>query len=351
MDGLRAACIGMVLFSHLIGTVGFPLEPNRFEGFTLLGVRTFFVLSGFLITTILLNERRRTGTISFSRFYFRRALRIFPVCYLYLIFLLVAQRNGLFQLHRWDSLAFATFTANYHHDRSWYAGHVWSLGVEEQFYLLWPFALRFLSERGLRRLSWAVIVSAPILRILLYRYAPSFRAGIDETFPTTADILATGCLLALLRDQLAHNERYLAILRGRSFWLIPLAVVAVSLPPSPGFTFLIGETLMNIGLAVTIDRLTRFPGSFSGRLLNSAPLVTIGLASYSIFMWQQPFLNRMATSRISHFPLNLALALLAGLVSYKLIEVPIGQLRRRWERSWLTQRDQRARPRQQDALE
>jgi peptidoglycan/LPS O-acetylase OafA/YrhL len=336
LDGIRALCICLVLFSHLIATAGFPRLPLPWPTFwatlTSLGVRTFFVMSGFLITTILVRELRRTGTVSLHLFYLRRTLRIFPACYVYLLFLLVAQRAHLFNLHAGDVVAMVTFTMNYHRDRSWYVGHVWSLGIEEQFYLLWPLALKFLDEKHLRRVCWAIIAIAPVVRVVLYRFAPSFRDGIGETYPTAADILATGSLLALWREQLSASQVYLRFLASRWFWLVPLAIVVIAGEPPEGVRFSIGETIMNLGLALTIDRVTRFPRSRSGKVLNSSPLVALGLASYSIFMWQQPFLNRNTTSPLAHFPRSLALAVIVGFVSYRAVELPMIRLRRRLER-------------------
>jgi peptidoglycan/LPS O-acetylase OafA/YrhL len=346
LDGLRAVCISLVIFAHLIGTLGFPAIASRQSIFwaqmTALGVRTFFVMSGFLITTILLNELRRTGSVSLFRFYLRRTLRIFPVLYAYALFLVIARHFGLIQLRRWDLLALLTFTTNYHRDRSWYAGHTWSLGIEEQFYLLWPLALRTFDEKNLQRLSWAVIALAPCARIGLYIFAPSFRGGIGETYPTVADTLATGCLLALLHDRLDKSPRYLSFLASWAFWLVPLAVFACAAEPSEGLRFLVGETIMNVGLAVFIDRLTRLPDQGFARALNSRALIAIGVASYSLFLWQQPFMSRLSDALIPRFPLNLAVTLVVGFASYRLIERPIGRLRRHWERSWGAPRAQEA---------
>ncbi len=326
----------MVLFAHLIASAGFPHLPTPWPTFwstlTSLGVRTFFVMSGFLITTILIRELRRSGSVSLGLFYLRRTLRIFPVCYVYVIFLLVGQHEHLLHLKHNDIFAMLTFTMNYHRERSWYVGHVWSLGIEEQFYLLWPLALKVLDERNLRRVCWAVIALAPLIRVGLYRFAPAFRDGIGETYPTAADILATGCLLALCREQLGASQRYLKLLGSRAFWLVPLLILIFASEPSEGSRFLFGETVMNFGLAMSIDRFTRFPNTVSGKVLNSSPLIMLGLASYSIFIWQQPFLNRGSTSPLSHFPRSLALALLAGFISYRLVERPMIRLRRHCER-------------------
>jgi peptidoglycan/LPS O-acetylase OafA/YrhL len=99
------------------------------------GVRIFFVISGFLITGLLLNERERTGTISLPDFYVRRAYRILPAAYVFMLAMIAAHWHAL----SWSSIfAALTYSSNYLHEKNWVLGHLWSLSVEEQFYLLWP---------------------------------------------------------------------------------------------------------------------------------------------------------------------------------------------------------------------
>jgi len=344
LDGLRAIAILAAMLAHLNGTMSFPVIPPHLSAvyarITSLGVRAFFVLSGFLITTLLKDEAARTGDISLRWFYFRRTLRIFPACYAYLIVLAIARAAGLISMDGADFFAAATYTTNYHHDRSWWAGHTWSLAVEEQFYLLWPFAMKLLAPRRARALTIAVIVASPLVRVLLYRFAPAFRQGIGETFPTVADTLAAGCLLALSTDELGRSRRYLAFLSSPAFWLAPLAILVSAAIPSEGLRLLVGETVMNISLAMVIDRFVRFPETPVGRLLNTRVFVAVGSVSYSLYLWQQPFLNRHSTAAFTRFPLNVALAVVMALLSYHLVEQPMLRLRGRLERRW---RERRAR--------
>jgi peptidoglycan/LPS O-acetylase OafA/YrhL len=337
LDGLRALSIGMVIAGHLVGTGGFSNGSARLHSILAtmasLGVRIFFVISGFLITTLLHRELAERGEISLGQFYFRRTMRIFPACYVYLAALLLAQHLGWLALRRWDLLSAATYTTNYHRDRSWYAGQTWSLGVEEQFYLLWPLAMKVLSKTRARHLALAVIFLAPLVRIATFQLAPSLRPGIGETFPTVADALAAGCLLALSREEGDRNQRYLNFLSHPAFVLMPLVVIAVALLPSARLHFLVGETVLNVCVALIIDRVVRFPATMSARVLNTRPLVWLGTISYSLYLWQQPFMAPGSASPVQRFPLNIGLALLAAILSYRLVEKPMLALRGRIERS------------------
>jgi peptidoglycan/LPS O-acetylase OafA/YrhL len=332
LDGLRALSIGLVLLAHLTGTQHFPAGPElgRWQ-LGNLGVRVFFVISGFLITTLLLEEADRTGTISLKQFYLRRFFRIFPAFYGFCAVLFVLDKAQIIALRPGDLVAAVTYTVNYHHDRAWYAGHLWSLSVEEQFYLLWPAVLVFAGMRGGLRAAALVVLAAPSLRLAMGIW-PSLRPGIGETFPSVADALATGCVLAGLRPWLARSPRWHSFLTSPVFWLTPLAVMAAARNPSARLDWLIGETVMNVGIAVIIEKAIRVPDDLLGRILNARPLVFIGTLSYSLYLWQQVFLNRRGSSDLQSFPWNLILVGLTALASYYLVERPFLRLRVRLER-------------------
>src|SRR4051812_33530313 len=139
LDGLRAISIAFVLFAHLAGTRNFPASRvvGKIVDFGALGVHVFFVISGYLITRLLLEELERRQRISLGRFYLRRTLRIFPPYYAFILALVAAQALGWLQLASRDVMHAMTYTSNYYLERSWFTGHTWSLSVEEQFYLLW----------------------------------------------------------------------------------------------------------------------------------------------------------------------------------------------------------------------
>ena len=335
LDGLRAVSISFVLLAHLSGTAGFVRLPGAvLEGMSLFGVRVFFVISAFLITSLLLQEESRTGTVSLGHFYLRRTLRIFPPFYAYVAAVALVAALGWIELHEFDLLSAVTYTTNYHPDRSWYLGHAWSLSVEEQFYLLWPFLLKYLGRRRAPHAALAAVLVAPVLRIALLMFAPSFREGIGETFPTVADSIAAGCLLACYRDRLAASARWLAFLQGKYFWIVPGLALAAAFVPSVKVDFVFGQTFTNLGIALAIERVVRFPQDLAGRFLNARPVAYIGVLSYSLYLWQQPFLNRHSSHPMAAFPLNVVFVFGAAVASHYLIERPALRLRARIEVAW-----------------
>src|SRR5262245_853543 len=214
LDGLRAISIGLVLIAHLAGTRNFPLSAatGNFWGFGEFGVRVFFVISGFLITGLLMQELARDGSIHLGRFYVRRTLRIFPPYYTLLLALGVASFSGLLTLAPHDLAHGATYTSNYYLDRSWFLGHTWSLSVEEQFYLLWPAVLLL---TGLRRgffVAAAVVALSPVIRVAEWELFRSAGGGVGMRFETVADSIATGCLFAGARAWLHDTALYRRLL-------------------------------------------------------------------------------------------------------------------------------------------
>ncbi len=337
LDGLRALSIALVLFGHLCGTRNFWTGGSLgFLGFGEFGVRVFFVISGLLITKLLLNEFETTGKIHLAKFYFRRTFRIFPPYYAFLFFLIVAQPLGWFLLNGGDIWHALTYTSNYHLTRSWNIGHTWSLSVEEQFYLLWPAALLLLGVRRGLKAAVLVLLLAPFIRLGIFHLLPARAEGVGHQFETMADAIATGCVLACqaLWPQWARDW-YERLLQSRLMLALPvLGIAGNSLSDHPTPSFLFGYTLANVCFGVCVDWCIRNPAGRFGRLLNSAPLVFIGTISYSLYLWQQLFLNRHSASVTASFPLNLALAVGAALLSYYLIEQPSLGLRQRLE-AWL----------------
>ena len=261
LDGLRALSISFVLLAH--GTFGL-VGPGPIAQMAHFGVRVFFVISGYLITSLLLEEEKKTGTISLRTFYLRRTLRIFPPFYVFVGFVALGAALGWFELQRCDLLAALTYTTNYHHERSWNLGHAWSLSVEEQFYLLWPFLMKVLGSARASRGALAAVVICPLLRIGLLVLAPDFRAGIGETFPTVADQIATGCLLACYGGAIADSPRLLAFLRGRAFWCVPVIAVLAAHAPSAKLDSLIWQSVSNVGIALLIWRVVDNPERLGG---------------------------------------------------------------------------------------
>src|ERR1700724_1408201 len=164
LDGLRTISISFVLLGHLYGTAGYPRNKLTLllTYYAHFGVQVFFVVSGFLITTLLLKERDRTGRIDLLAFYRRRTFRIFPACFFYVTAMaVVAWPLGYLGYAYSYTMCYAG------QGRPWLLGHLWSLSVEEQFYLLWPFALA-LAFSMRRRVAIVVMFAAPIARLTFW---------------------------------------------------------------------------------------------------------------------------------------------------------------------------------------
>ncbi|MCA9680380.1 MAG: acyltransferase, partial [Myxococcales bacterium] len=334
LDGLRAISIALVIFSHLLGTRGFPLG-ERAMGSTgdvgYLGVRVFFVISGFLITNLLLGEHERTGTVSLRGFYIRRAFRIFPAFYAFVAAMVIAGLLGGIEVHRSDVLHAVTYTTNYHYvDRSWELGHMWSLSIEEQFYLLWPALFLVAGPRHIGKVALAMIALAPVLRVVAWFTMPYRDDVIMEAYPCVMDSIAAGSLMAALRLRLDDSARYQRFLRSPLFWLVPVIVVLANLPGRVALNYTVDITVQNLGIALCVDRFVRVTAGPIHRFLNLRWLAYVGTLSYSIYLWQEPFLNHRAHTSFTAWPINLTLALVCAVTSYYLVERPFFALRDAW---------------------
>jgi peptidoglycan/LPS O-acetylase OafA/YrhL len=335
LDGLRALSIVLVLLSHLAGTRGFPVGRHAMHRFLdpgYLGVRIFFVISGYLITRLLLEERVRSGTISLAGFYARRAFRIFPAFLVFVAAMAVASALGLVRAEAHDFVYALTYTMNFHipHSGDWALGHLWSLSVEEQFYLLWPALLLALGTRGGLRAATAMLVVAPACRYAcryaLDRLGPSLDLLMSSTFPTVADQVATGCLLAGFEGKL-DDPRWKRFATSPWFVVVPLAAVAAANAGAHPFVNLVlAQAFINVAVALCVHRVVRWPEGALGRLLNARPVALLGFLSYSLYLWQQPFLDRESDTWWCRFPLNIVLALAAATLSYRLVERPLRAL-------------------------
>lgn len=335
LDGLRAASILMVLYGHLQGTRGFPgRDVYRWLGDVAhLGVIVFFVISGFLITSLLMRERQTSGTVSLKKFYLRRTMRIFPAFYAFILAMVVASHWGWVRMTAADLFYSLTYTMNYYPARSWSVGHLWSLSVEEQFYLLWPVAFLLLKEKRALLAALLAFAGAPLVRMALRLvFAPHSPWRDLEIFPALADNIAIGCVLALLRPTLVIQPWYLRMTSSR--WLFLAIPLVFSINRLLGYALvdLFGSPVMLIGIAVLIESSTRHDASLAGRLLNWKPVAFVGTFSYSLYLWQQPFLDRHVDTPLRAFPQNILLAMVAAVVSYYLIEKAFMRTRERWER-------------------
>lgn len=329
LDGLRAISIAMVLLGHLSGTHGFARVNLGVGDYAHLGVVVFFVISGFLITTLLMNEFKHHGAISLKLFYARRSVRIFPASYGYLAVITLLCAFNIVQLSWADIWHGLTYTMNYAPVRSWQVGHLWSLSVEEQFYLLWPFAFSVLGAKKGGWAAFSVLIIGVLARIANRVLLIGTPLHDLEMFPMVADSLATGCLLALLRSKLERQRWYLRLFHPA--WSIVLIALVLVMNRLSGYTIVgvLGTPVLNLALAVLIHRSVFLAHSPIGAFLNWRPVVFVGVLSYSLYVWQQLFLNRSSGAWMNAFPQNICFAVAAALASYYLLEKPFLALRHR----------------------
>jgi peptidoglycan/LPS O-acetylase OafA/YrhL len=299
LDALRFFAVFGVIVAHNWKPAPLPSILAELD-FGDLGVRLFFVLSGFLITGILLRGARPDEPLgrrlhAMRQFYIRRFLRIFPVYYLALALCLIFAVEPARQLWPW----LFTYTTNVY---VWQhavfipnLGHFWTLAVEEQFYVVWPVIVLFAPRRRLLGVLTLVIASA-----LAYRLYASYRYPIDITGGESAtltlifgvvDCLGIGALLALCTDADAGRAeiavrrllRGLALPAGLALYVGALVLVHRHAGSHIGVTVgPFGEALMFCWL---IDRAARGFGGAGGRILEFGPLVYLGTITYGIYIF------------------------------------------------------------------
>lgn len=334
LDGLRALSISLVLLAHLCGTQAFALDKDILRvwgNFGNLGVRIFFVISGFLITSLLMKEHATEGRISLKDFYIRRVLRIFPAAYGYIAIIWVASLLGLMEIGRANFLAACSYTMNYLSPCDWNLGHLWSLAVEEQFYLIWPFALCVAGKKRGMLIAGIMFIVGPCTRYASAQWSPDCVWLGKYSFLSNADALASGCLLSGLWARLGKFRLYTTFQRSWTFLAIPLLVAMCCTYWRLRFSAL-GVSLLNLCIALCIDWCIRRHGTIIGRVLNWSPIAFVGVMSYSLYLWQQPFLNSGSLSLVNAFPVNVLLAFAVAAMSYFCVEKQFLKLRRHFLR-------------------
>jgi len=327
LDGLRALAILMVVVSHSNGAPGFAnFSPSTSVLLGDTGVRIFFVISGFLITTLLVDERSRTGDIRLARFYTRRVFRIFPPFYFFLGGLAVGSRLGWIVLQKLDIVKAALYLVDYcpWDSTSNFVRHIWSLSVEEQFYLIWPLALWW----GGGKARWSVVAGAvilsPVWRLVVLQFLPAEVLTIDRRFDCVADSLAVGCLLALLKER-NYLSRYDKVIRSDWMHFAPLVVICAAATAShPHAYYGFFDSVTNVGIALYMYRCI----ICEPRLLNIGWVRQIGLMSYSIYLWQVFCSGQEGMRRLPSYyaiPITIAIAI----TSFYFVERPMQRFGRR----------------------
>ena len=330
LDGLRAIAVLLVIFHHLCSQGTFGQWPGVAEVLKRgsFGVQIFFVLSGFLITWLLLGEEARHGRISLGRFYFRRALRILPPALLYIAVMFVLTLAGILAIGRRDFLYSLFFIRNaYGVGGDPQLAHYWSLAVEEQFYLTWPFA--FLMLRGRVRLAATL---ALVGALSVWRALPVVHFGVTAA---GGQGLLIGCALAQLRH-LAPGTLDMRSPHVRAGVVLACAAV-VAVVAFAGLPALersgSAQTLALLAVGGLVTAVAQGPVTMVSPLLGAAPLEWIGRLSYSLYLWQQlfcwgPWPGSLAAGQ---WPFLVAASFLAAAASYYGVEQPALALRARLE--------------------
>lgn len=339
LDFLRAFAVFLVLGDHfgLNESIRLPI----FNG--ALGVEIFFVLSGFLITWMLLGEVEKSGGIRIKDFYQRRIARLMPVFYAYLLFGLIYShiRNipipwgAVYSSIAYVVNYFQAFTGAPAH----FLSHCWSLAVEEQFYFLWPFILLLGHRRGwkLQHTLLGLIIAVWLYRAFMWKIAGASDEYMYRGLETRADNLLGGCLLAVVvREEQTRKKFSRFILRnGWVGWLLA-AVAAISggFHGNLTYRYVFGYGIDTIATSLLIPFVivhAQMNQGIMARAMNSRIIVSLGQASYGIYLFHQIFLHAVKSAIEQHvtrsvfvtFPISAAFVFFLAYLSYTHFETPI----------------------------
>ena len=322
LDGLRAVAITFVMAFHFIPSV------ERYAPLGSIGVRLFFVLSGFLITRILLASRQTDIPSALQSFYTRRGLRIFPLFYLVLALAALINIGPVRSTIGWH---LSYLTNIYLFDRgSWHGSisHLWSLAVEEQFYLVWPLLVLWLPERRLPAAITAMVCLAPISRLLI-------GGPMNSVLPLSCvDALGTGALLALpLTRRPMMSAGFLIgvplTIASLAFrYALPLAHRSLG----EGGPF---EVALDFGVSLAaawiVGRAAKGFGGGFGALLTARPVIYVGTISYGLYLYHgfMPYVLGRYVNGFVDMPWAMRCVLLTvatlatAAVSWRCFEAPI----------------------------
>jgi peptidoglycan/LPS O-acetylase OafA/YrhL len=318
LDGLRGVAVLLVVLGHTIGVAGYGHRASA------LGVTLFFVLSGFLITTLLVEEHHNSSRISLRNFYWRRSLRLLPALALVLAFVTGVLAFGSLMHQWWGSVGATLFyVANITKAAGVpFApmGHAWSLAMEEQFYLVWPLLLVALLRYRVRLLHVVTALLATSLVVSGWRWFTWVTTG-DEMRTAwapdmRADALIVGCALGILfwLGRLKTSSRLTA-----GAWI---AAGSLALLVHGDWLWVWGISLMTTLSAMILIGTV----SHGARWLEWTPMVKVGRVSYGLYLWHYVLMSIFAAGegmeRLISVLLTLPVAFLMTALSYRCIEQP-----------------------------
>jgi len=337
LDGIRAVSILIVMFSHFVASNVFP------GGF---GVLIFFVVSGFLITRLLFAEQNAANGISIPNFYLRRFFRLYPVIVAYTIAVLALFMVSGLRIDWWEPLSALFYFANYFYAYATAAhpgaqlmpfGIFWSLSLEEHFYILFPIIFVFLRGRPAAlsvAMLW-VIAACVTLRLVLAHAHPKLLTTYWFYYTELRiDSIAFGVLLAGICESHWARELLNFMQKPQTVCASLLILLATFLVRSPWFR----ETLrysLQAGCVATLLAAVVFSPRYrlAQVVLNSFVMSTIGVLSYSLYLWHFFAATVLDFLRLPHIPLigiEFALSFVFAAASYVLLERPLSALRHRF---------------------
>src|SRR5688572_5988595 len=344
LDGWRGVAILMVVLAHAVKppycTGDASPEWCRYALLGGHGVALFFALSGFLITTRLVDEYEARGVISLRAFYIRRAFRILPAAFAALLTFSLLGALGILPIAPLEIVSSLFFFRNYvpiflsDAGHGFYTGLFWSLAVEEHFYFIWPLLLALSIRRGWSgRIAMGAAIVVAIWRRLEGHYLwlqhaldlPQYQFNFRTD--TRLDALLWGCTLALL----LRDARAAALLKR---WLTPKVWLLLPTAYAAGIAFELRGVWWHTLLAPPmIVGTVLHAESWAGRVLEWRPLRWVGRISYSLYLWHPLVMPQLAAAvvwpRIQSLPINVILAFLLAASSYYVVERPLIELGRR----------------------
>jgi peptidoglycan/LPS O-acetylase OafA/YrhL len=352
LDGIRAVSILGIMANH----GGFAWAAGG-----VISVNVFFVLSGFLITSLLMKEWTRSGTIRLRSFWARRARRLLPALFVLLggiaLYAMFFAPGGTQSGIRADGISTLLYFSNWHQilsGQSYFNQvsalspllHTWTLAIEEQFYLVWPIVVVVVlklwrSPRVLLAVAVIAVLASATEMALLYH------PGVDPSrlyygTDTRAQDILTGAVVGiLLWGRPAVTSR-----RGRAglSWMTVIAAAVFvwewsTINGSPNFTYRFGFLLADVMVALVICGVTLVPSSLPARVLSVATLTFVGRISYGLYLWHWPIFLVLNNARTglddySLFALRVAVTFVVAVASWYLVETPVRQMKFGSWRSW-----------------
>ena len=343
LDGIRGIAIILVMLYHTRD----PILPGGH-----IGVNIFFVLSGFLITSILVDEWARHQRIDFRRFYLRRILRLFPgLIALVIAVVMIKYAADIVGIYYWEgersiwwSAAAAVFYfANWVKAFNLYElgalTHTWSLSIEEQFYVIWPLSLLAMLRAGWRHITMIQVLAGAAIFSALLRLALFHRDGFERAYDgldTRADGLLIGCMLSLAmsagltpRTRLGRS----AVSGFAAAGALLLAYVSLFAEEDAGWLFYQGGLFLTaIATIAVMYRFLLMPTGIWNAVLSSRFLGAFGLISYGLYLWHMPVywaVNQLELPTVADVPLRISLSLVTAVISYYVVEQPFLRLKDR----------------------